>query len=67
MACLLMKGKMEENRILETEKIGTLMKMYSVPCIISLLVDALCNIVISRVFVLLLHRGHNVPIVKQIF
>lgn len=46
MACLLKKGKnMEENTFLETEKIGTLMKKYSVPCIISLLVGALYNIV----------------------
>ena len=33
------------NRFLETEPIGTLMRKYSVPCIISLLVAALYNIV----------------------
>lgn len=51
MACLLKKGKnMEENTFLETEKIGTLMKKYSVPCIISLLVGALYNIV-DQIFI----------------
>lgn len=41
---------MEENTFLETEKIGTLMKKYSVPCIISLLVGALYNIV-DQIFI----------------
>ena len=36
--------------ILETEKIGTLMKRYAIPCIISLLVGALYNIV-DQIFI----------------
>ncbi|MCD7744233.1 MAG: MATE family efflux transporter [Lachnospiraceae bacterium] len=38
------------NQFLETEKIGTLMRKYSVPCIISLLVAALYNIV-DQIFI----------------
>ena len=35
----------ETNQFLGNERIGTLMKQYAVPCIISLLVGALYNIV----------------------
>ena len=48
-----MKQKMEKqnaNAFLEQEKIGTLMKKYSIPCIISLLVAALYNIV-DQIFI----------------
>ena len=38
------------NAFLEKEKLGTLMRMYSVPCIISLLVAALYNIV-DQIFI----------------
>ncbi|MCD8325213.1 MAG: MATE family efflux transporter [Lachnospiraceae bacterium] len=38
------------NQFLETEKVGTLMRKYSVPCIISLLVAALYNIV-DQIFI----------------
>ena len=38
------------NNFLETEKIGKLMRRYSVPCIISLMVAALYNIV-DQVFI----------------
>ncbi len=41
---------MEQNRYLAEEKIGTLMKKYAVPCIISLLVGALYNIV-DQIFI----------------
>ncbi|MGN1202722.1 MAG: MATE family efflux transporter, partial [Eubacterium sp.] len=43
---------MEEksNAFLETEKIGKLMRKYSLPCIISLLVAALYNIV-DQIFI----------------
>jgi putative MATE family efflux protein len=40
----------KSNRFLETEKIGRLMKKYAVPCIISLLVAALYNIV-DQIFI----------------
>ncbi|MGN0153692.1 MAG: MATE family efflux transporter [Lachnospiraceae bacterium] len=40
----------KSNTFLETEKIGTLMKKYSIPCIISLLVAALYNIV-DQIFI----------------
>lgn len=40
----------KSNAFLEKEKIGTLMKKYSVPCIISLLVAALYNIV-DQIFI----------------
>jgi putative MATE family efflux protein len=40
----------KSNSFLETEKIGTLMKKYSIPCIISLLVAALYNIV-DQIFI----------------
>jgi putative MATE family efflux protein len=40
----------KSNAFLETEKIGTLMKKYSIPCIISLLVAALYNIV-DQIFI----------------
>jgi putative MATE family efflux protein len=40
----------KSNSFLETEKIGTLMKRYSIPCIISLLVAALYNIV-DQIFI----------------
>lgn len=40
----------KENNFLETEKIGKLMRKYSVPCIISLVVAALYNIV-DQVFI----------------
>ncbi|MDD6572954.1 MAG: MATE family efflux transporter [Thermoflexaceae bacterium] len=40
----------KSNTFLETEKIGKLMRMYSVPCIISLLVAALYNIV-DQIFI----------------
>ena len=39
-----------QNAFLETEKIGTLMRRYAVPCIISLLVAALYNIV-DQIFI----------------
>ena len=35
----------QTNRFLETEKVGKLMRKYAVPCVISLLVAALYNIV----------------------
>lgn len=38
------------NAFLETEKLGTLMRKYSVPCVISLLVAALYNIV-DQIFI----------------
>ena len=38
------------NAFLETEKLGTLMRKYSVPCVISLLVEALYNIV-DQIFI----------------
>ncbi len=41
---------MEQNRYLAEEKVGTLMKKYAVPCIISLLVGALYNIV-DQIFI----------------
>ncbi|MCI5700846.1 MAG: MATE family efflux transporter [Lachnospiraceae bacterium] len=40
----------KSNNFLETEKIGKLMKKYSIPCIISLLVAALYNIV-DQIFI----------------
>ena len=40
----------KENTYLETEKIGRLMRKYSVPCIISLVVAALYNIV-DQIFI----------------
>ncbi|MBQ9662811.1 MAG: MATE family efflux transporter [Oscillospiraceae bacterium] len=40
----------KSNRFLETEKVGTLMRKYSVPCIISLVVAALYNIV-DQIFI----------------
>ena len=40
----------KSNRFLETEPIGVLMRKYSVPCIISLLVAALYNIV-DQIFI----------------
>lgn len=40
----------KSNTFLETEKIGTLMRKYSIPCIISLLVAALYNIV-DQIFI----------------
>ena len=39
-----------QNAFLETEKIGTLMRKYAIPCIISLLVAALYNIV-DQIFI----------------
>ena len=39
-----------QNAFLETERIGTLMRKYAVPCIISLLVAALYNIV-DQIFI----------------
>ena len=41
---------MEENKILGTETVGKLMRNYSIPCIISLLVGALYNIV-DQIFI----------------
>ena len=38
------------NQFLETERIGKLMKQYAIPCIISLLVGALYNIV-DQIFI----------------
>ena len=40
----------KSNSFLETEPVGTLMKKYAVPCIISLLVEALYNIV-DQIFI----------------
>lgn len=40
----------KSNAFLEQEKVGTLMRMYSVPCIISLVVAALYNIV-DQIFI----------------
>ena len=47
-----MKGEqiMEQSNYLATEKVGTLMRKYAVPCIISLLVAALYNIV-DQIFI----------------
>ncbi len=44
------KSKKKANSFLETEKVGVLMKKYAVPCIISLLVAALYNIV-DQIFI----------------
>ena len=41
---------MEQTNYLAKEKVGTLMKKYAVPCIISLLVAALYNIV-DQIFI----------------
>ena len=43
-------GKYMVNSFLETEKLGKLMRQYSLPCIISLLVGALYNIV-DQIFI----------------
>ena len=43
-----MKGK--SNTFLETEKIGKLMRKFSIPCVISLVVGALYNIV-DQIFI----------------
>lgn len=40
----------KSNAFLEQEKVGTLMRMYSVPCIISLVVAALYNSV-DQIFI----------------
>lgn len=40
----------ESNAFLEQEKLGTLMRKYAVPCVISLLVAALYNIV-DQIFI----------------
>lgn len=40
----------KSNSFLETEKISTLMRKYAIPCIISLLVGALYNIV-DQIFI----------------
>ena len=40
----------KSNTFLETEKIGKLMRKYAIPCIISLLVAALYNIV-DQIFI----------------
>ena len=40
----------KSNAFLEKEKVGTLMRKYAVPCIISLLVAALYNIV-DQIFI----------------
>ena len=40
----------KSNSFLETEKIGRLMRKYAIPCIISLLVAALYNIV-DQIFI----------------
>ena len=52
-------GLEHTNEFLEKEPVGKLMRMYSVPCIISLLVAALYNIVdqifIANSFFILLH------------
>lgn len=55
-----MEDYMEQksNSFLETEKIGTLMRKYSVPCIISLLVAALYNIV-DQIFIANSYLGSN--------
>lgn len=42
--------EMKANTFLETEKIGSLMRRYAMPCIISLLVGALYNIV-DQIFI----------------
>ena len=41
---------MQANAFLATEKVGVLMRKYSIPCIISLLVAALYNIV-DQIFI----------------
>lgn len=40
----------KSNAFLETEKIGRLMRKYSIPCVISLVVAALYNIV-DQIFI----------------
>ena len=40
----------KSNRFLETESLGVLMRKYAVPCVISLLVAALYNIV-DQIFI----------------
>lgn len=42
--------QMQNNSWLETEKLGVLMRRYALPCIISLLVGALYNIV-DQIFI----------------
>ncbi len=42
--------QIQTNSFLETEKVGTLMRKYSIPCIISLIVAALYNIV-DQIFI----------------
>lgn len=53
------------NQFLGREKIGTLMQKYAIPCIISLLVGALYNIVdqifIANASYLGSYRGHLPP------
>ena len=44
------KTEAKSNYFLETEKVGTLMRKYAIPCIISLLVAALYNIV-DQIFI----------------
>ena len=41
---------MKSNAFLETERVGTLMRKYSIPCIISFVVAALYNIV-DQIFI----------------
>ena len=54
------KGKVNpmesSNQFLDTERIGKLMQKYAIPCIISLLVGALYNIVA---------RSHDVPSTRR--
>ena len=52
------------NSFLETQPIGVLMRKYSVPCIISLLVAALYNIV-DQIFIARLTRGMTIHFVKD--
>lgn len=42
------------NQFLGTERIGTLMRQYAVPCIISLLVDALYSMPVSDILTFVL-------------
>lgn len=45
------------NQFLETERIGKLMRKYAIPCIISLLVGAVINIILDPIFIFCFKLG----------
>ena len=47
----------QSNQFLGTERIGKLMTQYAVPCIISLLVGAIANIILDPIFIFLFRWG----------